>query len=152
MDKANDTGGNGTLGTFFHWTLTVANTGVFDAIFANGQRILVDDLPAGPVYGAPEAGNIVGVTNGGKIGCSVTDNTLTCKAVGGRVTIGATTGRFDVVLSVRPRAGGVLKNPTGKCRVDPDGRVTEIDESNNNCPTDTVQVFSWTVYLPLVLR
>jgi len=154
VDKANNTGGNGTVGTPFNWTLTVANTGVMDAIFYAGQRILDDDLPAGPTYGAPVAGNFVDVTSGANIDCSITSNTLTCEATGANVTIGAATGSFDVVLSVTPNASGVLTNPAGNCRVDPAGKVTESDEGNNNCPANSVDVSIWTfyLYLPLVVR
>jgi hypothetical protein len=152
VTKANDTGGNARLGTPFNWTLTVANTGVMDATFYAGQRILDDDLPAGPTYGAPVAGSYVDVTNGANIDCSIVSNALTCDAIGANVTIGAATGSFDVVFSVTPGITGTLTNPAGNCRVDPDGNVTEADEGNNNCPADTVNVASWTVYLPLLLR
>jgi hypothetical protein len=67
------------------------------------------------------------------------------------VTIRAT-GSFDIVFSVTPGNAGTLTNPAGNCRVDPDGKVGEGDEGNNNCPADTVNVASWIVYLPLVLR
>ena len=152
VDKANDTGGNGTVGTPFNWTLTVANTGVMDTIFNAGQRILEDDLPAGPTYGAPVAGNFTDITNGASVDCSITSNTLTCEAIGANVTIGAATGSFEVVLSVTPNASGVLTNPAGNCRVDPDENVGEGDEGNNNCPADSVDVTTRTVYLPLVMR
>jgi hypothetical protein len=152
VDKANDAGGNGTLGTPFNWTLTVANTGVVDAVFNAGQRILDDDLPAGPTYGAPVVGSLVDITNGANISCSIASDTLTCNATGANVTIGAATGTFAVVFSVTPNASGSLSNPAGNCRVDPDGNATESDESNNNCPADTVNVGEGRVYLPLVLK
>ena len=154
MDKTNNTGGVSPPGIPFNWTLTVTNTGVMDSVFYAGQRILDDDLPTGPTYGAPAAGNLADVTNGANISCSIANDTLTCEATGANVTIGAATGSFDVVLSVTPNASGVLTNPAGNCRVDPDGKVTESDEGNNNCPADSVDVTTRTVYLylPLVER
>jgi hypothetical protein len=152
VDKGNNTDGAGALGTPFNWTLTVANTGVMDAIFYAGQRILDDDLPAGPTYGAPVVGNLVDVTNGVNITCSIVSGTLTCAATGANVTIGAATGRFEVVLPVTPNATGVLSNPAGNCRVDPDGNLTESDEGNNNCPVNTVNVHERRIYFPFVLH
>jgi LPXTG-motif cell wall-anchored protein len=140
VNKANDTGGNGTVGTTFNWTLTVANAGGVDATFTVGQKILEDDLPAGPTYGAPAPGNFVNITDTANIICAIVDNTLTCDVQGADVTIGATTGRFDVVVSVTPNAAGLLSNPAGNCRVDPNDNVAETDEGNNDCPTNNVNV------------
>jgi hypothetical protein len=142
VDKANDTGGTGTVGTAFNWTLTVSNPGVASALFTAGQRILEDDLPAGPTYGAPAPGNFINITNTANIICTIAANTLTCDAAGADVTIGATTGSFDVVLSVTPNAAGILNNPrgVGTCRVDPNDNVVETDEGNNDCPADSVGV------------
>jgi hypothetical protein len=97
------------------------------------------------------ARDFVGVSNETAIACGVAANTLSCQATGGDVTIGAGTGRFAVALPVRPTARGPLTNPAGICQVDPEGRVTEVDETNNDCPADTVRVFV-PHYLPLVLR
>jgi hypothetical protein len=152
VDKTNNIGGVGVPGTPFNWTLTVANTGVMDAIFYAGQRILDDDLPAGPTYSEPLVGNMVDITNGANIACSIADGTLTCEATGENVTIAAATGRFEVVLPVMPNTSGTLSNPAGNCRVDPGREVTESDESNNNCPTNVVNVTYLTTYLPLVIR
>jgi hypothetical protein len=152
VDKTNNTGEVGVLGTPFNWTLTVTNSGLMEAVFYAGQRILEDDLPAGPTYGSPVVGNLVDVTNSANITCSIASGTLTCEATGANVTIAAATGRFDVVLPVTPNASGALSNPDGNCLVDPDGMVTESDEGNNNCPANTVIVREPWVYLPLVLR
>ena len=143
-----------TLGTPFHWTLTVSNTGLTSATFDTPQTILEDDLPGGPTYGAPVAGNFVDVANSANIQCSLAGNTLTCAAAGGDVTLGAITGSFKVTFSVTPGALATLVNPTGICQVDPDGNVTENDESNNDCPVNVVNVVVSTnyLYLPLVLK
>jgi hypothetical protein len=152
VDKTNNTGGVAVPGMPFNWTLTVANAGLMDAVFYAGQPILDDDLPPVPIYGNPLVSNLVDVTNGANITCSITGGTLTCHATGANVTLSAATGRFDVILPVSPNASGTLTNPAGNCRVDPDGIVTESDESNNNCPADVVDVISLKTYLPLVIR
>ena len=130
-------------------TLTVSNTGLVDAPLSAGQRILEDDVPAGPTYGVPVVGNFVNVTNSANVDCSIASNTLTCEAGGGGVTIGAS-GSFEVAFSVTPNASGALSNPAGICRVDPDDNVAETDETNNDCPMDSVNAPA--IYLPLVLR
>jgi hypothetical protein len=152
--KSNDTGGNATVGTPFHWTVNVANTGLIDATFEVGQTILVDDLPAGPTYGAAVVGNIVDVANDSNIHCSLAGDTLTCAAAGGSVTLGAVTGKFDVTFSVTPGAPVTLVNPAGVCMVDPDGNLIEGNESDNNCPVNVVNVTTRTTYvhMPLLLR
>jgi predicted outer membrane repeat protein len=154
VSKSNDTGGIGTVGTPFHWTLTVANNGLISATFDVGQRILEDDLPSGPIYGTPVAGNFENITNSANIDCSLAGNKLTCGAPGGNVTLGAVTGTFDVTISVTPSAPVTLVNPAGICQVDPDGNVTESDESNNDCPLNVVNVttYSTNLYLPLAIR
>jgi hypothetical protein len=154
VGKTNDTDGNGTVGTPFHWTLTVSNTGLISATFSGGETILEDDLPAGPIYGAPVVGGVVDVTGSENINCSLAEDTLTCEAAGGDATIGAVSGRFEVAFSVTPNAPVTLVNPAGICQVDPDGNVTENDESDNNCPSNVVDVEASTIYLylPLVQR
>ena len=139
--KTNDTGGAGFVGTAFNWTAAISNTGGLDATFTTGQTIFKDDLPAaGATHGAAAVQND-NTTGAGAVKCEITGTTLTCKAYGGDVTIGANTGKFDVVFDVTPNATGDLVNPdgTGVCRVDPDGHVAESDETNNDC-IDTVTV------------
>jgi hypothetical protein len=152
VSKANDTGGEVTAGTPFHWTLTISNTGITHGVFSAGQAILVDDLPAGPTYGVPTVADPVNVTGGVNIDCGIVENRLLCEAGGEGVTVGAA-GRFTVAFSVTAGEGGALSNPAGVCRVDPEGSVTEGDE-NNDCPTDTVnvEVALRSIYLPLVMR
>jgi hypothetical protein len=154
VSKENDTGGYGTVGTPFHWTLAVSNTGLVSATFDSGEVILEDDLPSGPAYGTPMVGSLVDVVGDDNIDCSLVDNSLTCAAAGGDVTLGAVTGRFEVTFSVTPSAEVTLVNPAGICQVDPGRTVTEGDESNNNCPTNAVDVEVATiyVYLPLAQR
>ncbi len=139
--KSNTVGGAITLGNSFTWTATVANSGNAAATFTSGQTILQDNLPGGPTYGAPTVQNIVNVTNSSNISCTIASNVLICYASGGPVTLGATTGAFDVAFSVTPTAAGALTNPAsgGVCRADPNGAIAESSESNNDC-ADTVTV------------
>jgi hypothetical protein len=152
VDKANDTGGIGRVNMPFDWTLTVANTGVMSATFYAGQRILEDELPPGLTYDPPTVGSVADVSNSANIKCRIAGDILTCHATGANVTLAAATGSFQVVIPATPLVPGVVSNPAGNCRVDPDGHVTEADEGNNNCLADTVNVTYWRVYLPAVLR
>ena len=140
ISKSNNVGGVVVQGESWNWTLTASNNGNGAAAFANSQTILTDDLPAsGLTYGTPSVANAVNVTNSGNINCAITSNTLTCTA-SGPVTLGATTGKFDVVLPVTSVDGGTYNNPrsAGSCSVDPNNNIGESNESNNTCATNTV--------------
>ncbi len=151
--KSNNVSGAITVGNPFTWTVTVANSGSAGATFTSGQTILHDDLPAGPTYGAPTVQNLVNVSGSGSIACAIASNTLTCTASGGPVTLGATTGAFEVAFSVTPSAAGALTNPTGGvCRADPNSVITESNEGNNDCAPNAVTVNPYRLYLPLILR
>jgi hypothetical protein len=154
VSKSNDSDGISAVGVAFHWTLTITNTGLIDATFGVGQKILEDDLPTGPVYGTPVVSNFVDITNSANIFCNLVANKLTCQATGGNVTLGAVTGTFDVTISITPSAPVSLVNPAGICQIDPDGNIIENDESNNNCPANVVNVTPYTArqYLPLTIR
>jgi hypothetical protein len=154
VGKVNDTGGSGVVGIPFHWTLTISNTGMISATFDALQTILVDDLPAiGPTYGTPIAGNFVDVEGSANIQCSIAGNTLTCTAASGDVILAPLTSSFEVTFSVTPDAPMTLVNPAGDCQVDPDGNVTENDETNNDCPANVVDVeLTNYLYLPMVLK
>ncbi|MGB7539364.1 MAG: PA14 domain-containing protein [Anaerolineales bacterium] len=137
VSKANDTGGNATVGNLFNWTLTVTNGGTSDGTFADTQTILRDTLPAGPAYGDPAAGNFNLIANSEYISCSIVGVELTCTAVGAAVTIGAG-GSFTVTFSATPAAPGVLANTA---TVDPDSSIVESNEGNNT-GSDTVTAIS----------
>ncbi len=149
--KSNNVSGAVTLGNSFTWKVKVANIGTANATFTSGQTILRDDLPGGATYGAPTVQNPVNVS--GSIGCTIASNVLTCTTSGGSVTLGATTGAFDVAFSVTPTVTGALTNPAsgGVCRADPLSALAESNESNNAC-ADTVTVNPYRVYLPLIIR
>ncbi len=133
--KTDNTGGNGTVGNPFNWTLTVSNAGNLAAAFTTTQVILRDPLPSGPAYGSPVAGNFVNITNSGSISCSIAADVLACTASGATVTIG-TGGSFTVTFSATPAAAGTLINTA---TVDPNNNIVEGGESNNS-DTDTVTV------------
>jgi hypothetical protein len=141
VSKSNNVGGATELAAGpFTWTLQVGNGGETSATFTSGQAILRDNLPnSGVVYGTPQITNQSGIM--GTIGCAVVGSDLTCSAQGGAVEIAALTGSFTVTVEATPSTAGSLANPraAGQCAVDPDGVVTEDDESNNAC-TDTVVV------------
>lgn len=128
------------LGDTFSWKLTVSNSGPPSAAFASGQVLLLDNLPAGPIYGTPIVVETVNATNGANITCNIAGNALTCMASGATVTLGPS-GGFSVIWSVRPSVIGKLVNPPvgGICEVDPGNVVPESNEGNNSC-TGTVVV------------
>ena len=45
VTKTNNASGSVVLGNSFNWTITVSNTGIADALFANGSVIVSDTLP-----------------------------------------------------------------------------------------------------------
>lgn len=146
VSVSNDVGGTATLGTPWTWTWTITNTDTAPAIFADGQTILADNLPAsGLGYGAPMivTGSATGVTNIGNVTCVILANDLTCSASGASVTLAGPTGSFQVTLATTPAATGTYANPRtgGACGVDPRGVVAESNEGNNAC-SDSVTVIA----------
>jgi uncharacterized repeat protein (TIGR01451 family) len=129
-------------GDSYVWSLQPANGAASaPATFAATQIILIDNLPVGPAYGTvivtPGATPTTGT---GTINCSIAANTLTCVASGGTVVFPPGSS-FIAEFSVTPATTGSLTNPTGGiCRVDPDLRVAESSEANNNCTANTVTV------------
>lgn len=89
----------------FDWTLVLANSASSGstASFADTTTVLTDDLPnTGPTY---LVGSIKKAGATGTLNCTITTNTLTCKASGGAVTlppgltgtVAVTNGSVDVV-------------------------------------------------------
>jgi len=139
VTDGNNVNGSVTMGDSFNWTLMVMNAGLVDATFAAGQTILRVPFPAGATYGSPTVGNFTNITNSGNISCSIDgSNVLTCTASSAAVTIGALNGSFTVTVPVTTSssASGNLSNTA---TVDPNGNVTESNESNNT-GSDTVAV------------
>ncbi len=138
------------VGQSWQWHLQASNLGSVDATFASGDKLLVDYLPTTDVgfpQGPPSVSydatvtvdNQTGIT--GTISCAIDNaaNVLTCTASGGPVTIGATTGSFRATVTATATISGTFANPTGGiCAVDPDDNVSEVNETNNACNTDTV--------------
>ncbi|MEM7052158.1 MAG: CHRD domain-containing protein [Acidobacteriota bacterium] len=140
--KNNDVGDATELANgAWDWSLQVANGGDADATFSNGQVILRDDLPAsGLTYGTPSLPGQTGISGSGSIACAIATNTLTCSANGGNVTLAAPNGAFTVTVPTTPTATGSYANPraAGTCAADPDGLISEGDESNNACSNTVV--------------
>jgi LPXTG-site transpeptidase (sortase) family protein len=129
------------VGVPFTWSLRAANGGTSGpAMFASGQTILTDNLPANATYGAPTVTYGTTPPGGtGLIGCSIAANTLTCTASGGTVIL-PTAGSFTVSFSTTATATPSVINPTGgACRIDPNNNVTESNEGNNTC-AETITV------------
>ncbi len=87
--KTNDLSGQLLTGASFNWTITVSNTvSAGDAVFSNGQVLLIDDMPAsGAAY---TLGTVTTAGATGAIACSIAANTLTCAADDGPVVIPST--------------------------------------------------------------
>ncbi len=140
--KNNSVGGVTELAAgAFNWSLTVTNGGDTDATFSSGQVILNDSLPdTNTNFGAPVIGSQTGISGGGSISCSIVSFNLVCAASSGSVTIASTSGSFTVTVPVVPLSAGTLINPrvSGSCSVDPDGNISEGDETNNSCADSVV--------------
>jgi hypothetical protein len=144
--KTNNVSNSTFLGNSWTWTISITNTGTAAGSFTSGQTILSDNLPNTNIsYGPTSISNVVNVTNGANINCAIAGNNLSCSASGATVTIGATTGRFDVSFTATPTpiqaAAGAIANPRsgGICSVDPNSNVLESGEGNNGC-SNTVTV------------
>ena len=145
--KANDVGGAAALGESWTWTITIANSGDGSSTFTEDQTIFSDNLPDANIsYGALSVTNVTNVTNSANINCTIVSNNITCTANGADVTLGATTGSFDVEFSATPSEVGTFDNPRsgGNCAVDPNSKVAESNEDNNDC-SDGVNVTGGTI-------
>lgn len=142
VSKSDNVGGSTAPGTSWTWTLKVSNangTYASAAMFASpSDTILTDNLPSGLTYGSPmqPPSGRSGIT--GTIDCSISSDILNC-APSSSVGI-APGGYFTVTFTATPPASatGTFTNPNGTCSVDPGNAVTESNESNNNCNSDSV--------------
>ena len=146
--KINSITGDTTSGTMtygdppFIWTVTVANSAsAGPATFSGGATILTDTIPVAGAGYALGAVTYSGTT--GTVACAIDGSfVLTC-STSGPFTM-PTSSFFSVPVTVTPNAAGTLVNPknvSGVCKVDPGaGVITEIDETNNNCNSNTVTV------------
>lgn len=127
-----------TLGQSWSWTLHVANSGSAPASFANGQTIVLDNLPnASIAYGAVSVANSVSVS--GTISAVIANSNLTATANGPIVI--AAGGSFDLICTATPSAIGVFANPRsgGTAAVDPANVIVESNEGDNSA-SDSVTV------------
>lgn len=125
------------------WSLVVSNTGDTNAAFTDGQTLLSDQLPTTNItYGVVSVSTTTNITNSSNISCSISaGGLLTCEASAATVTVGATTGTFEVSFTATASAAGTFTNPTGgTCSVDPNNNIVEADDTNNDCNVDAVTV------------
>ncbi|MDH7476567.1 MAG: SdrD B-like domain-containing protein [Microgenomates group bacterium] len=141
--KTNDVGGVIKVGETFKWTIKISNIGNADATFNNNDKIFKDDLPDKNITYANLQINTSNIT--GTINCNLSGANLECKAAGGSVTIPQ--GKyFEISLEATPSTITSFTNPKidkkSLCKVDPEDKVkNELDEDNNECE-DTVFVTS----------
>src|SRR5574341_144067 len=138
VTKSNNVGGSVVQSGSFNWTITVSNSGLGTASFADTQVILTDTLPG--VAGYYPQGALT-VTNGGTpptgtIVSSIMGTALAC-AASGAVTL-PSGASFSVTFAVTPTTTGSLANTAS---VDPNNNVAEGNEGNNN-GSDTVTVLT----------
>ena len=140
--KHNDGGGSALLDQPWRWQITLNNFGNGAATFADGQTLLIDNLPAALLtYGAPSLVAVTDVSGADQIRCTITNHDLICRAEGAPVTIAALTGAVTVQFSAQTTVAGDYGNPrpNGRCQVDPDDQVDEPNEENNGC-SDLIKV------------
>ena len=153
--KSNDTGGSGNVGSTFQWRITVRNDGEASATFdeatgtdpeeIDSPRFLTDALPTGADYGSLTIDDSGVASGSARCEKQVFDGvTLIRCAADGSITFDPGDA-FAVAIEVTPTATGELANPLERegaiCAVDPQGAVSESDETNNNC-SDVVTVES----------
>jgi hypothetical protein len=140
--KTNNVGGSTEPGKEWTWTTQVQNSGDLAASYKNGELIFRDELPdTGVTYSLVEVNNFTNIINGSFIDCYIdgTSNLL-CRANGAEVTIGTSTGSFDITLTAVASVTGTFTNPRqgGSCQVDPNTLHTELDLANNHCSDSVV--------------
>jgi hypothetical protein len=138
LTKGDNVGGTTPLGNTWTWTLHVANTGSASATFANGNTILLDNLPVTSIsYGAPSIANASGIT--GSLVPAVDGSGNLTVAASGTVTLNPGAS-FDARLTATPSAVGAFGNPRsgGICAVDPNNNVLESNKANNSAADSVV--------------
>lgn len=129
--KSNDSGGQINLGETFRYTITWTNQGVGKAIIPQGTVLLVDDLQGSvgqyQFYGA----GAISSTGTGSISSSVVGGTLQLETTSNAVFDPGE--GFTIYFDVTPTTTADFMNPRagGSAIVDPNGAVTENDETNN---------------------
>ncbi len=137
--KFHSSSGGIPAGSGFDWRLIAYNYGPNPAVYAAGQSILRDYLPAGPTYSVatPE---VYGVTTSGPILCSIASNVLNCAEGGGTASFAPGYSSMVVTIKVLTNAVGTLANPSGgMCRADPDLVTGDTNTVNNDC-SDSIAI------------
>ena len=135
----NDTSSSANGGAQFDWIATIMNNGSVSAMFAAGETVFTDDLPAVASVDNVNVNYGVGNTNG-TISCTTADPVV-CTADAGGFELFGSSGNFSINITVTaPFANLIITNPDGTCSVDPLDAVSEDNEGNNDCPSDAVTV------------
>ena len=142
VTKTNDVSGSVAYPNTWHWAIKVQNNGTADAVFADGQRIMLDNLPSGATYSWYSFATIgAGVTAGfGFLTYPISGPDVYVDISGGSVTIKP--GEYlEIRYAATPSVAGTYANPRagGVCTADPNGVIAESNEGNNDC-SDSVTV------------
>jgi hypothetical protein len=134
--KTNDVAGQSVAGGSWTWTLVMTNSpgAGAAAIFTDGQKILIDNLPdTAIVYGTPTV--TIGGGTSGTVNCTIINSNLSCTATGtvsvpasGTITVTVLATASDERVHANPRSGVGMQ-----CAVDPDSLITETNDGNNAC-------------------
>ncbi len=137
--KTNNTGGMGTVGTPFTWSIQVSNVGAAEYFIQATFDIFRDELPNSNIsYGTPSVVTTAGVS--GSFICSINASfRLNCFTQ--TIVTMAPGSSFTVSFTATPAVAGVFDNPRAGqiCRADPGNEDAESDETNNDC-SDSVAV------------
>lgn len=139
ITKENSVSGTTDLNAFngeFVWTLRITNNGTGTAVFADNEVLLNDTFPTGLSYAVDEI--IPGSGATGTLDCTIPANSLSCSA-DGAVTLPAG-GTFAIEIVATAQETGTFTNAGTTCVADPNGVITESDETNNACSDNAVTV------------
>ena len=139
ITKTNNVNGTLPLGGNWSWTIHVANTGGSPASFANGNTVVLDNMPnVNMAYGSPGIANVSGVT--GTLVPGIDGGANLTVTASGAVTLNNGSS-FDLQITATPSALGTFGNPRngGVCVVDPNNNVVEATKGNNSA-SDAVVV------------
>lgn len=140
LGKTNDRNGVASDIDGWTWTLTLRNAAAASApaTFAQGQRLLLDQMPGNGMMYAVSHKLDANVT--GTIQCNVVADDLACTASS---PVSMPPGSVvEVSVYALPPAPGMYSNPRlgGVCLADPQAAVAESNETNNTCADSVLAV------------
>lgn len=133
MSLANDAPAGGvTDGENWLWTARIGNEATASALFASGETLFAISLPPAlsyEVHTEPEG-----------TACAIAANVFACTA-SSALTLPADSALEASVRATAPLdVVGEMTAGSSRCVADPDGKVAESVENNNQCAPDTVTV------------